>query len=380
MSRICLIAKSSKTKNSVFINWNFKEEEIRENEVYYQTLHKYRNAIEFVKIDKETIIAIQTAILISAKDESLQRTILILFIVNLIIFLASIFSAYFLISRALLPVHNIVVSVNEIEAYDYIKRISTKNIPNEIKELVDTFNELLSRHKESFTKISQFSSDASHELKTPLTVMRVEAEVGLRKERSKTEYKKILEDILSEIAKIQQLIDGLLFLAKTDKLEIKSTFKEVYIDEIVTECVDGLKLYAQKKSIILEISHLAPLTIEANKELLKVACFNLLKNAIDYSLENKKIKIWFVEENDGFVFAIKDQGFGIEKDDLQHIFDRFYRVNKSKLRSSGGTGLGLSIVKTILDIHGFDITFESEIQKGTLVKIFIKNQNENKSL
>ena len=285
-----IVAKSSKTKNRVFVNWDFKEE-LQENKVYYQTLNNYRNAIEFIKMDKEMIIAIQTAVLISSKDESLQRTILTLFIVNFVIFLSSIFSAYFLISKALLPVHNIVVSVNEIEAYDYIKRISTKNIPNEIKELVDTFNELLSRHKESFNKISQFSSDASHELKTPLTVMRVEVEVGLRKERSKAEYKKILEDILSEIAKIQQLIDGLLFLAKTDKLEIKSTFKEVYIDEIITECVDELKQYAQKKSIILEISHLTPLTVEANSELLKVACFNLLKNAIDYSPKNKKIKI-----------------------------------------------------------------------------------------
>ncbi len=370
-SRQSIITKSSKTKDSVFINWDFKKD-MEENNVYYQTLYNYRNAIEFVKIDKETILAVQVAVLISFKDESLRHTIFILFIVNFIILLFSIFGAYFLISKTLLPVHKIVTSVNEIEAYDYIKRISADNVPDEIKELVDTFNELLSRHKESFSKISQFSSDASHELKTPLTVMRGEIEVGLRKSRSEAEYQNILEDILSEIIKIQHLIDGLLFLAKTDKLEVKSTFGDVYLDEIITECMQELESCADKKSIKIEIKHLVPLTVEGNDTLLKIACFNLLKNAIHYTPLHKKIKIWIEESDNGFIIAIQDQGIGIEKEDLKHIFDRFYRVNKSKLRSSGGTGLGLSIVKMILDIHGFDISYESEIHKGTLVKIFIK--------
>lgn len=366
-----IITKSSKTKDSVFINWDFKKE-MQESKVYYQTLYDYRNAMEFVKIDEETILAVQTAVLISFKDESLRHTMLMLVGVNFVIFLFSIIGTYVLISKTLSPVHNIVASVNEIEAYDYTKRISVKDVPNEIKELVDTLNELLSRHKESFSKISQFSSDASHELKTPLTVMRGEIEVGLRKPRSEVEYQKILEDILFEILKIQHLIDGLLFLAKTDKLEIKSTFGEVYLDEIITECVHELESCADKKSIKVEIGHLVPLTVEGNDTLLKIACFNLLKNAIHYTPEDKKIKIWIEENSDRFIIAIQDEGIGIEKEDLKHIFDRFYRVNKSKSRSSGGTGLGLSIVKMILDIHGFDIIFESEIRKGTLVKIMIK--------
>ena len=268
--------------------------------------------------------------------------------------------------------HNIVTSVNEIEAYDYTKRISAKNTPNEIKELVDTFNKLLSRHKESFNKISQFSSDVSHELKTPLTAMRGEIEVGLRKPRSEVEYQKILEDMLSEIVKIQDLVDGLLFLAKTDQIEIKSTFQEVYLDEIITECVKEMQIKALKKSIKIEISHLVPLTVEGNGTLLKIACSNLLKNAILYSPKNTKIKIWIEESDDGFKIVIQDQGIGMSKENLEHIFDRFYRADKSKSRSSGGTGLGLSIVKMILDIHGFDISYESEISKGTLVWIFIK--------
>jgi signal transduction histidine kinase len=97
-----------------------------------------------------------------------------------------------------------------------------------------------------------------------------------------------------------------------------------------------------------------------------------MKNAIDYSPKGKKIKIWIEEDADIFTIIIKDHGIGIEKDDLEHIFDRFYRVDRSRSRSSGGTGLGLSIVKMILDIHGFDISYESQIQKGTLVKIVLK--------
>jgi len=366
-----VIARSSKAKGSTFGDFNFMEN-LDEDEIIYQTYNNHRVATQFVKIDKRTLLIVQTAAEISFKDESLRHTILILFGVNSVIFLFSIFGTYFLISRTLLPVHNVVSSVNEIESYDYTKRVSAKNIPNEIKELVDTFNELLSRHKESFSKISQFSSDASHELKTPLTVMRGEIEVGLRKSRSEAEYQNILENILSEIVKIQHLIDGLLFLAKTDKLEIKSTFEEVYLDEIITDCAKELEICSFKKSIKIEINHLVPLTVEGNGTLLKIACFNLLKNAIVYSPENTKIKMWIEERDDGFIIAIQDQGIGIAKEDLKHIFNRFYRVNKSRSRSSGGAGLGLSIVKMILDIHGFDISFESEVQKGTLVRISVK--------
>jgi len=366
-----IIAKTSKTKMPIFQDWDF-ETDFKEGVITFETSNNYRVAQEFAKINDKSLLLVQSAVKISFKDESLKNTLFILSSVNFVIFLFSILGVYFLIARTLKPVYSVVTSVNEIEAYDYNKRIKNEDIPIELKELVDTFNKLLSRHKESFSKISQFSSDVSHELKTPLTVMRGEVEVGLRKSRSEDEYRSILNDILSESTKIQHLIDGLLFLAQTDKLEIRSTFEEVYIDEVLTECVEELKNHSDEKDIKIEIRSLIPITTKGNSTLLKIACKNLLKNAIDYSTKGKKIKVWTEVDADIYTIIIKDQGIGIKKDDLELIFDRFYRVDKSRTRSSGGTGLGLSIVKMILDIHGFDIYYESQIEKGTLVKISLK--------
>jgi signal transduction histidine kinase len=265
----------------------------------------------------------------------------------------------------------VVDSVNRIEAYDYTKRVEVKTIPNEIKKLVDTFNKLLVRHQESFSKISQFSSHASHELKTPLTSMRGEMEVGLRRERTPQEYQQILQKNLLKIIEIQELVDGLLFLAKSDKLEITSSFEEVYIDEIITECKEELKSMAHTKSIDMTM-HLLPLTVKGDSKLLKIACINILKNAILYSPQKTEITISMEERGLAFVVIFEDQGVGIPKEDREYIFDRFYRVEKQKSQEDRGTGLGLSIVKMILDIHGFDILIESEIGRGTTVEIFIR--------
>jgi signal transduction histidine kinase len=290
----------------------------------------------------------------------------------MIIFLLSLVGFYLLVSRTFLAVHHTIVEVNNIEAYNYNKRISTHNVPNEIQELVDTFNKLLLRHETSFRKISQFSSDASHELKTPLTSIRGEIEVGLRKKRSSEEYEQILEKSLSKIMEIQQLIDGLLFLARTDKLEVQSSFEEFYMDEIITECVKALKVMANKKFITLEL-HLLPLTVKGNSELLKIACINILKNAILYSPNNTKINITMQKSDARYSISFQDEGIGIAKQDMEHIFDRFYRSDTNLTsHSSGGTGLGLSIVKMILDIHDFEIAVKSQLGKATTVTIYIE--------
>jgi signal transduction histidine kinase len=266
--------------------------------------------------------------------------------------------------------HHVVDSVNKIKAYDYTKRVDVDNIPNEIKELVDTFNRLLSRHQESFSKISQFSTNASHELKTPLTTIRGEIEVGLRRDRTDKEYKRVLEKSLCKIIEIQGLIDDLLFLAKSDKLKIQSSFEEVYIDEIITECRDELQEMAYEKSIDITM-YLIPLTIKGDSKLLKIACINILKNAILYSPPQTEIKITIEENNSKFMVVVQDQGVGISKEDMKYIFDRFYRVEKKISQVDSGTGLGLSIVKMILDIHDFDITIESQIDRGSIVKILL---------
>jgi len=360
------LLKSSTTDESYFAHFDLNKE-INQDKIFYKTSKGYRTATQYFAKEKDNVKFIQVAVELSCKE----NTIGTLVSVNIIIFLFSTIGSYLLISRTLQSVNSVVRCVNQIKSYDYTKRISTQNIPNEIKELIHTFNKLLVRHQSSFDKISQFSSDASHELKTPLTSMRGEIEVGLRRERDKKEYQQILQKSLSKIIEIQKLIDGLLFLAKSDKLEIKSSFEEVYIDEIISECKDELYSLAQSKSIKIKMN-LIPLTIKGDSRLLKIACINILKNAILYSPTDTEIKISIEKKNSKFTIIFQDQGVGVSKEDINHIFDRFYRAKKVKARVDGGMGLGLSIVKVILDIHEFDIIVESEVNRGTIVKIFME--------
>ena len=360
-SQIVMI-KSSTTQNSIFAHFDL-EKEYDKDDVFYRTFKSYRTVMR--EVDNQFI---QVALKIYFKSNILMTLV----IVNTIILLFSIVGSYLLISRTLLPVDNVVKDVNKIESYDYKKRLSTQNVPCEIKELVDTFNKLLVRHEESFSKISQFSSDASHELKTPLTTIRGELEVGLRREREIEEYKNILQKSLYKIIEIQELIDGFLFLAKRDKLKLKSSFEEIYFDEIITECVEELKNMADKKSIEIAVQ-LLPLTVNGHSKLLKIACINLLKNAILYSPNSTKINVSIEKSASDFLIIFQDQGMGISTKDMVYIFDRFYRVDKTLSLMSGGTGLGLSIVKMILDIHDFDIVIESEENHGTEVRIEIKS-------
>jgi len=359
-----IIAKSSQSKNLVFPQFNFQNK--YSNNIMYKTVNKYRIAMQLIQLEDNTLQLIQTAVIISFKKD----IIMIIILINIIILIFFLLGSYLIISKTLLPVYNVVKSVNEIEAYNYTKRVSSKNIPNEIKVLVDTFNKLLVRHQESFNKISQFSSDTSHELKTPLTTIRGELEVGLRRERNAKEYQKIMQKSLLKIIKIQELIDSLLFLAKSDKLKIKSSFDEIYIDEIISESVEDLKEMAHSKSIHIKM-YLIPLTIKGDSRLLKIACINILKNAILYSPKDTEIKIFMEKHNSKFRIFFQDQGIGISKEDIKYIFDRFYRVNKVKSKVNIGTGLGLSIVKIILDIHGFTILIESKLHKGTTIKLSI---------
>jgi len=360
-----LIAQTE-NRGLLFKDFNFKKAVVNDAKLY-MTDGNYRVASKLFKIDEKTVFLAQAVVLISQKNSSFSTLI----VSNIIILLFAILGSYILISKTLLSVHTIIEDVNQIKGDDYKTRVCVKNVPNEIKELVDMFNKLLVRHEESFSKISQFSSDVSHELKTPLTTMRGEMEVGLRRERSSEEYKEILKKSISKIMEIQELIDGLLFLAKSDKLKITSSFEEIYVDEVISESVAELEEMAHKKSILIDIN-LIPLTVKGNSRLLKIACTNLVKNAILYSPNKTEIKVSIEESSSQFIILFQDQGVGIAKEDMEYIFDRFYRVEKIKSRASGGTGLGLSIVKMILDIHGFDIAIASEVGRGTLVSVLIK--------
>jgi heavy metal sensor kinase len=339
--------------------------------IYYFNKENYRVSSMLIFDETDTKVFIQLALQKNMDSLYLKQLFLGLIIATPILLVVFLIIAGILINRTLSPVKEVISSVKSISANNLSSRVSTKGIPSEIKDLVATFNQLLNNLEESFNKITDFSNNASHELKTPLTVIRGEIEVALKQDREPVEYKEFLEDILQESISIQKMIEQLFFLAKKDMTELANEFGELYLDEVLTDTISQLEKFALSKDIHIEIKKIIPITIYANETLLKIAISNIIRNAILYSNSNSFINISLDENSKEYLLIIEDNGQGIANEDLEHIFERFYRADKARSRKDGGTGLGLSIVKMILDIHHYDIEIKTILNIGTTVIIKI---------
>ena len=233
--------------------------------------------------------------------------------------------------------------LKQINANDLSARLKTTNTKDEINQLIDEVNNLLSRLENSFERISQFSSDASHELKTPLTIIKGELEVTLRKDRDIYEYKEVLKNSLNEIFIIEQTVNDLLFLAKNEKELKLDKIESFYFDEIVDESINEVKNFAKLHDITIELLVQDSLEFRGFANLLKIALKNALKNAIQFSHKNSKVIVKIFRKDEFLNISIQDFGIGIPLEEQEKIYEKFYRTDKSRNKNSGGTGLGMSI-------------------------------------
>jgi signal transduction histidine kinase len=255
-------------------------------------------------------------------------------------------------------------------------------VKDEISRLIETFNEMISRLDRSFRQVKQFSTDASHELKTPLTILKGEVEVALRKERGSHEYEQILKSNLEEINRMSQIVEDLLLLSKADSGEIRLNKEDMNLNEILNEVVAHVNVLAQSKNLRIETSnHYEEIHIFGDPLRIRELFLNLIENGIKYTEEGGSILILLTKDTlvqDGkqsgraqgepgeFVkIIVSDTGIGIAKEDQERIFDRFFRVDKARSREQGGSGLGLSICKWIVKAHRGEIEVESELGKGS---------------
>ena len=348
---------------------------LKENTVIFEKQNNY--LVSRIKINhhegKISIIEIATT-----KDiltTTLENILYILGFILPIILILSVIGGNFLIYKSFLPIENILSQLKKINANDLSARLNSSKNEDEINQLVNEVNSLLKRLEASFEKISQFSSDASHELKTPLTIIRGEIEIALRKERSIDEYKDALNSSLNEIIIIEQTINDLLFLAKNEKDLIIEKQENFYFDEIVDESINETKNFAKLHQI--DIKLIVEDTIEFNgySNLLKIAIKNILKNAIQFSYKNSQVIVKNYKKDGFFNISVQDFGIGIEQNEQIKIFEKFYRTDKSRNKNSGGTGLGMSILKKIVDIHGGIINIESKEDFGTTITISFPIKN-----
>jgi len=298
----------------------------------------------------------------------------IMFVIDALILIISIIVGYIISKKALNPIDKITSQAKKISASDLTKRIIIDGSDDELNRLADTFNDLIARIQYSYGKQNQFTLDASHELATPLAVIKGYTDLIDRWGKNDPEIlNEGIQSIKNELSNMTRLLDTLLFISKSDNEMLKLEKTRFWLNELIVEVVKESNLVTHNHNIDFNIND--SLMIEADRRLIKQMLRALIDNSIKYTPPNGKIEINSRSLNDHVVITISDTGVGIPKEELPHIFDRFYRVDKARSREFGGTGLGLSIVKWIVDIHGGLIAGESEIGTGTkmIVNLPIKS-------
>ena len=329
-----------------------------------------------------TMRIVQVASSLEDVEDALNTLLLILLITVPSALIMASLGGQFLAHKALKPVDQITQTARMITSQNLNQRIPPPKVKDEISRLAETFNEMITRLDQSFRQIKQFSSDASHELKTPLTILKGEVEVALRKERTSPEYQKVLASNLEEINRMGQIVDDLLLLSRTDSGEIQLNRKQISLSQVLKETIPQASLLAQHKNLrILAALPEEEVSILGDRLRIRELFLNLIENAIKYTEEGGSIKIHLQkghspsadegekegrQRENGFAeIRVMDTGIGIAKEDQERIFDRFFRVDKARSREQGGSGLGLSICKWIVEAHQGKISVESELEKGS---------------
>lgn len=295
-----------------------------------------------------------------------------LFILDPMLLLLILIASSRLVDKVLIPIKRVTITAKEISVNNFSNMISLPDEYDEIKELVNSFNTMIGRLKDGVESLDKFNSDVSHELKTPLTVIRGEIEVTLRKLREPEVYKKSLQTISYESEQMQKIVENLLLLTKYSKQNIEESFEVCSLDAIILEVINKLILQLKEKNIYVELERLETISINGNALLLNLIFSNLLDNAIKYSENNSTIYISLYKE-DKIYFKIRDEGIGIPEDKLMKITDKFYRVDDSRNKIIKGFGLGLSIVKNSVELHGAKMEIQSLLHEGTNITIVWNN-------
>lgn len=272
---------------------------------------------------------------------------------------------YVLATRALRPLGWMAEQARRITGSNLEIRIQIDNAAEELAVLVTSFNELLSRLDQAFDTMRRFVADASHELRTPVAVIRGEADVALSKERSGAEYRESLGIILDEARRLSGLVDDLLNLTRADAGHVKLQTHDFYLNELVAECCRSVQGLASTRGLTLECKAGGDLQFTGDEQLLRRLLINLLDNAIRYTAPGGKVTAALVRGEGVVTLRVSDTGIGITAGDAAHVFERFYRAGEARSRQDGGFGLGLAIVKWIAESHHGAVECRSEYGAGS---------------
>lgn len=248
-------------------------------------------------------------------------------------------------------------------------RLSDEHLPNELVELAKIQNQMLDRLELGFERLSDFSSDIAHELKTPLSNIMTQTHVTLSQPRTPNEYQEILSSNLEELERINKTINDTLYLAKSENDLLLKDNMQLDLEQLFAPIIEYYSIVSEETGVTIHLSGNGSLW--GDKSMMQRVANNLLSNAIRHSAPDSDIQIKIEENQSNIVLSISNIGDKIPDKDLPFIFERFYRADKSRQHSSStGAGLGLTIVRSIVNLHNGDISVQSEGKKTTFLLTF----------
>ncbi len=278
---------------------------------------------------------------------------------------------WLLARRALKPVDNMTDATDRISAEALSERLEETGAGDELDRLAKTLNRMLARLDTAFNQVRRFSADASHELQTPLTILKGELEVALRSPRSPEEYRSILNSALEEINRIAHLVEGLLLLARADAGVLRMDQRPVDLAQLVEEVYNQAGILAETQNVSLRLEQMEAVSVLGDYERLGRLLLNIVDNGIKYTPPGGQVALSLQKVQEWASLRIADTGIGIPDDEQEQVFQPFYRAKEAKFRGEKGVGLGLSIANSIAEAHEGKIEIESTSDHGTVFTILL---------
>jgi heavy metal sensor kinase len=276
---------------------------------------------------------------------------------------------WFLADRAIRPFGQLAQSASRISALNLNQQVVSPYEEEEVQRLVTAFNEMVSRLGRSFQQLRQFNADVAHELRTPLAVLRGETELALSSPTADEDLRAVLSSNMEELDRLENLVNQMLTLSEAESGMQVLAKKPFNLKPVIDDLVEQIRPLAAVRGIRIEAEQLSIAVLNGDELWVRRAVVNVLDNAIKYSKDDGTVEVRCRVENGLVRVGIADHGIGIPPGDLPHVFDRLYRADPARSRSSGGLGLGLSIVKWVVEAHDGRVRLSSDPESGTLCEI-----------
>jgi heavy metal sensor kinase len=311
----------------------------------------------------------QVGVTLEPRETALNRLVTTsLFLMPLGIILALI-SGWWMTHRLLRPVEALGAAAREISISRLDRRLPVRGTRDELDRLAEMFNSVFARLETAVQQMKDFTAAISHELRTPLTVLRGEAEVALAEGRRPDDYRRVLESQLEEIDKLSRMVNQMMVLAKAESGQIEFARRHIDLGGLARLLVDQMEPLATTKGVSLQSRMNGPVWVLGDEGWLERALLNVIDNALKFTRRGGHVQVCARAEAPFAILEVSDDGIGISPQALPHVFERFYREDRSRSKVMEGTGLGLSLVEWIVRQHEGQVSVESQPERGTTLRI-----------